>query len=434
MLLFSLSILETVDISSSMRFHNDLNHEFGFVEGATANITVSNAPGFFIVGLFESKALVAFQRSPFDHAPYCALNLTVSDLQVPTNETAFTFSVEIPKRTSYIPFFLGCDCEGYELHVTYYFYNVDGHLDYHMDFARISSPIVIGLFGLCLTLWIVNWVMYFTLDYPLHFFITATSTLFTISKSLEYAALQEEDADGFVSRPLALSHGIANAVAKSVMFFTILATGYGWFIVRAELRVCEMIPGCVGILLFSICKGMLDYRDDWDDRADVMLTLAAIAGLLTFVHAVSRAIKTTSLSVTMHFEAIHAGGVDPKSIPVYAKFGEVIAYYKGLTLYAVSLVCAVIFDMFMSLLLWFSSIIYALMDLFVCAGLSWLMRLQPGSLSNYLILGADTAITIVPIEPSVDNIEPDEQEPQKSDPGESIEETLPDNPYDDTVL
>jgi hypothetical protein len=185
---------------------------------------------------------------------------------------------------------------------------------------------------------------------------------------------------------------------------------------------------------------MLEYTNDWSDRINVMLMAASVVGLFAFVHAVSRGVKVTSIVVSGHFNAVQTAGVDPKSVPAWAKFDAIAVYYKILTLYLVAFLCAVVLDLFLVALLWVSPFIYGLIDLLVCAALAWLMRLRPGTLGNYLILDQEHAVTIAPIAPSLPDEISEEVIPEKPTQNsiphtnEIVETVVPDNPYDDLVL
>jgi hypothetical protein len=442
MLLFCISIIDRVDISSSKRFHDDSNHEFGFVDGATAQISVSNVVGSLIVGLLTSDSLSFLLRTSIDPISYCSLKSVFSDQQRGGNSSSFTFSTTIRQRDSYIPFFFACNSESYRLQVEYFFYNVNGHLDYHWDLVQISYPIFIALFLLCLVGWLFNYVMDCTLPYPLHWFITASCTLTTLSKICSFVTLEYMDAHGFVSPRLGIAEVVVQQLSRAVLFCTILLTANGWYIIKSTIGKWDVGPGMMSIVLFCICKGLLDYTDDWSARSQVLLVAFAVVGLFTFVHAVSRSVKTTSVAVSAHFNAVQSAGVDPKSIPAWRKFEGIAAYYKLLTLYLVSCLCAVVFDLFLLMLLWLSPFIYGLIDLLVCAALAWLMRLRPGTLGNYLILDEEHAVTIAPVVPSLpDEIsdEPAPEEPAQEKPApdsavQSDHASVPDNPYDDQVL
>jgi hypothetical protein len=249
MLLFPLALIDSLDIVSSKRFHTDANHAFGFVEGATAKITFPNPLGAFIVGLIPSSVLSEFSSMHADAASYCSYNDTVSDLQILQNDSDFTFSATIPSRQSYVPFFLSCDCESYVLHVSYFFYNVDSHLDYHWELARVSYPIFIAI--------------HFLLNFLIHFLITVTFIFITMCTSLSFASSETADSYSFVPVPLRDPESIPiYSKVQCVAVYYRLLTGYSLALVTAivfEMFLATLIwvtPFIYGVMDLLVCAAL----------------------------------------------------------------------------------------------------------------------------------------------------------------------------------
>jgi hypothetical protein len=437
MLVFSIAIAKTVQISSSTPLYFDSDSEFGFDSGATAQITITGASNLTVFGLIPEHLAPQYYYTAPDSEQHCFGNSTFSDLQILAPAPSPTLMATVSARDVYVPFFFSCEGESFALSATYFFRNPSGHLDYRWRPSLKIYPAFIGISVLSVLVWLANWGMHFLQWCGLHLCTTVSLAALLAENCLLWNLLRTEDSEGVVRMSVRVPTTIVVGICRMFFLLTILLGGHGWCLGRRRVRFCAMIPGIVGALGFVSGRHAMEYRSLLDP-VGVALSVLEVLSLFLFIHSLARALREADGLALEFFVGLQENGVDAGETPAYVKYRRIVVYQRALTIYSVLLVFAVIFDLFLALVFWLGPFMFSLVNWGLGVVMIIILSLRADRMSVYFFMEQERPTVVVQphpiplaeVEVEVDDLDaPKELDVIQNPPPETADRE-PQNPYD----
>jgi hypothetical protein len=440
MFVFVIAMAQTIDITSSSRLFIDTDHEFGFVAGATATITISGAENRTIIGLLPDSMIARYYYNVPDPEDFCFGNETISAIQTFGDGPSVRISTLIQSRDLYAPFYFSCYSARFHFEAQYYFYNDGSHLDYRWHPSMIAYPVFIAVSSFFLLVWLVNWACHFTRCYPMHFCITLAIATVVTTNTLSFVLLRKEDRDGTVPLSIRISISIITDICRAHLLMTVFLTGKGWSLVRQKVPLSELPMALLTALFFTIGHEALTYFSTLG-TASIAISVVEIVCLFAFIHFLAQSVRGSEVAMVAHFLAIQDAGLDPAATLAFPKYRAVMAYYRILTIYCVLLIFAVVFNLFLASMLWLGPCLMSVMDVGICAVLVSFMRLRRREKSLYMFLDDDAPIVLAPaplqLSAELPAADDDAEPPSREPPGPALAgdaDEIFQNPYDSPEL
>jgi len=346
--------------------HNDI---FGLLDSSEYSYYLSGIPG---VSICQSSKLSNIQ------------------IKVPPN-TNTVFTGNVSKKSVYTPCILSCKdysifYDPWKFNISFFYKNPNSYMDYRARPIIYVIPAFIGLTGLLLVYWIINWIIHFTLDVKIHYLLTSLFILLFITKIIQYKKYKDEDTYGKQTNSIHNSYIVFDVLSSFNLYFVVLLAAHGWCILGIEIQKKDLIFGTINIVLNVVSNSLLLYVSFQSSFWPFLSAFVLCMSFFGYIYYLSLATQKSMLSVLAHLVAIQEKGIDPTTTPIYNKLMIYNTFKNGLIVYAIVFLLTLVIETFDSITLWLPTATYGLCNIIICYMLAYIFRLKEKKRSGYTII------------------------------------------------
>jgi hypothetical protein len=346
------------------------SYRFQLTDGSSAKIrfliaSESDYLSFISTDDLESRAR---QCAGGAFTPLTDLNLTI----LQANGT-YNYSTVIRKKSVLVPFALHCGGElpFIEYELTLIYDNIDTKLDYREIPNLITLPVLAGLLGLLIFVWVAASLWMHRQFQLLQLVIAALLFLYLLTLILTYAWYKHADIsdDGNGWQICCI---VFDALYWSLLLVFLLIAASGWGTMQTSLTVKKIVITFVSSFVAVGLLTVLRYVDlgFW---VLALFLCVGVAGYFMLEELLSNADAAKS-HVKAHLFVIRRDGLDPKTTPVFDKFTTYSAFTYFVTISFAIIVILVLLLLLVDAANWIVTLFYYGYHLCLLGGLGWLYR------------------------------------------------------------
>jgi hypothetical protein len=317
LILFAISYKQTARIDTS-NFYSGLS-DFGFDQNGTYCLTFSDFDPdqqycFALLPKHEYNIAITLEM-PGDpcvtHPPHSFRfgdNATVSQF----NGTIHSPDIYI----GYISFYRHYDTR-LSVTVMQIYRNPNSNLDSRWHGIVPAQSTLVGLLGLVVTYWFINWCLHFRVHIGIHYCLTVLFVLVIAWASLRLSEFRELDQADSAMGVTVAQHGL-RILAEGMCYATILLISKGWGIIKDAIRVSEIVRSMLLCLVLAGLRVLTGVAIPM--AALVLVIIAAGVAVVFFLQELLRNTHDAAMRVLAHLLAISDAGINARTTPIFQKW------------------------------------------------------------------------------------------------------------------
>ena len=294
----------------------------------------------------------------------------------------------IQKSGYYQPAIIVCNdnFSQYELDVR--FINPSSHLDSRKIPCLYSRPITLLFLTLLIIFWLYNWFSNFTLNNPLHLYLTITFIITFLYFLIDTLNLFHQH---YSDDPT-----ILNDISISLRFFeelliltAMMMAAKGWCIIFEHVAWIDVVTSVIYSVLFSLPILLLD---NISTNVFVLFALFIIGffGCFTYYNELISNIEEANSVVAAHLLIISQDGIDPETTPIYKKFQIFKTITDAVVWYFTIMMFRTILFELLNIPDFIMTIIYDIATIALLITTAYAFKLKKSLRNGYIMVGENT--------------------------------------------
>ncbi|OHT15053.1 hypothetical protein TRFO_42730 [Tritrichomonas foetus] len=362
-----------------------LSRRFGFQAGGNYSIDFYDAKTDSILVLIAQEDEATQYMSYVNEINHCksGTNIKYVDIVPITNGEGHVFH-KIDEDGMYYTILSSCTSDsGYSFTLQYI--NPNSYLSSDEQPCLITMPIVTAIVWGLFILWMVNWIMNFSLKNSLHIYMTAGIFLSAIYYCLflfEVIKTNKTDNDS----PIFIARKVFRVLQETVLLSAFLMASEGWCIIKNDISKLQMIICCVVSVCVTVPFAVNDFATL--SRNGIFITIFAIAvSNILFIVFMSNNTRRAREYVAAHLYVIAEEGIDPVTTPVYKKFQLFRYVTLSMLTYFFVLVTRSMYSMIWPTPMWVIQLIYDVIMIVLISIIAFVFRMKKDTINGYMMIG-----------------------------------------------
>ncbi|EAY15336.1 hypothetical protein TVAG_224120 [Trichomonas vaginalis G3] len=348
-------------------------YKWGFQKGGnlTAHFTEVEARSI-VLSLCDPSEYKSLQSGYYISCESFATLCQVSQLESVQNKEV-KFNLTVPKRSTYYTVIGSCNSLTSEYRAELVYSNPNTKLSTELIPCLYTKPIMVGLFGIVIIFWYINWFMNFSGSSILHKFYTVAFTLALVNiiiDTLYYYHYSKSD----------INNGITQtSVVFSFLFLTLVVICYafvakGYGVLHDNYSYLDVFK--VAILSAVMIGAVYAYRYAGPFWLALFLFVIFGISLYFFIKMILTGTNNSLLHVFAHMYVIAERGINPFTTPLKRK----LRIYKTVNYIIMVYLCLSVFlSLFFRIIgipEWIFQLLNDILNLALVCGAVYLFKLE----------------------------------------------------------
>lgn len=356
---------------------------YTFQIGGKFNISLNNARANSVyIGLCtkeEFKTIQSIQN--LDDKLCSTTNQVVNISKIVSIKDSFGYfhgNISVPG--TYKTIFYTCRQTFSKYEISVIFQNPLSYLSADIQPCLILKPIILGIFGVLLILWIINWANNFTIRNFLHLFITISIFLNLACQIIEFFETRHKDK--YNSHTILTEIKIfITLISKVTLFSVLLMASKGWKILTDSIKKIQIFTCFLLSFLTVLPLTLIQNYSLLNYEIPVMLISAFFMAL--FLRELLSSINRAIINVYGHLLVISQSGIDPTTTPIYYKSKMFYALSWSLIIYFLFISLRMIISQIFFIPYWTLELSKEVLDILVFSTIMWFFRLRKKQMDDY---------------------------------------------------